>query len=225
VSVCPYLFRGKITSSKEVSFELYRTLHEDGRKIIKDWFNRALDNRDCKPDESFEPFIYLWISFNAWGSCVTKLERDSDIVRALAINEKLNKDFDELRQTSEDFKKSCDEFHKFWPIFKVQALRKEGIVFSGKDRREMIENYLNAGVKDFEPKCWKVHRDNGQTTPADWAHTLKAIYRVRCNLFHGEKGRHSENDQKIVHLSFKILLPMFEKQLDESTGKKDISMD
>jgi len=46
----------------------------------------------------------------------------------------------------------------------------------------------------------------------DWAHTLKAIYRVRCNLFHGEKAIHSEIDQKIVLSAFRVLIHMLKKQ-------------
>ena len=31
--------------------------------------------------------------------------------------------------------------------------------------------------------------------PPDWAHILKAIYKVRSNLFHGQKAAHSEMDK------------------------------
>ena len=45
--------------------------------------------------------------------------------------------------------------------------------------------------------------------PLDWPHTLAALYRVRCNLFHGEKGRHSEMDQRIVASGFRTLIQFF----------------
>jgi hypothetical protein len=44
--------------------------------------------------------------------------------------------------------------------------------------------------------------------PLDWAHTVKAIYRVRCNLFHGEKARTSEDDERIV-LAARDVLAVF----------------
>lgn len=66
----------------------------------------------------------------------------------------------------------------------------------------------NSGIC-FEPECWQQHREAGEAIPLDWAHTLAAIYRVRCNLFHGEKAAHSEMDQKIVGLAFRTLLHFF----------------
>ena len=42
----------------------------------------------------------------------------------------------------------------------------------------------------------------------DWPHTLSAIYRIRCNLFHGEKTLHSDNDVILVSLAFRVLVNM-----------------
>jgi hypothetical protein len=42
-------------------------------------------------------------------------------------------------------------------------------------------------------------------TPLDWGHTLAALYRVRCNLFHGEKARNSENDRLVVSAAYDTL--------------------
>ena len=42
--------------------------------------------------------------------------------------------------------------------------------------------------------------------PLDWPHTLEALYRVRCNLFHGEKGLDSEMDALIVSSAFRVLV-------------------
>jgi hypothetical protein len=41
--------------------------------------------------------------------------------------------------------------------------------------------------------------------PLDWAHAMKALYRVRCNLFHGEKARTSEDDKRIVTAAYNVL--------------------
>ena len=168
--VCSELFkrRGRTISTalrlgKKVSFDNYLRLHREGKRLIRGWFNRACRNRDCSPENSFEPFIFAWIAFNSWGMCVTGYERDSDIIDALAVNQKLNEDFQELMGDSKEFR--------------------------------------------------EYHRERGEEVSLNWAHSLKAIYRVRCNLFHGEKAAHSEMDQKIVSSAFQILLYMLEKQI------------
>lgn len=43
--------------------------------------------------------------------------------------------------------------------------------------------------------------------------TLPALYRVRCNLFHGEKARSSESDQTVVGAAYATLLAF----VDESS--------
>lgn len=73
---------------------------------------------------------------------------------------------------------------------------------------------------EYAPACLLRHQ-NGQTAkqehgallindqlPAylDWPHTLAAIYQVRCNLFHGEKSRNSDNDQAIVFAAYRVLV-------------------
>jgi len=220
--VCSELFkrRGRTISTalrleKKVSFDNYVGLHREGKRLICGWFNRAWRNRDCSPENSFEPFIFAWIAFNSWGMCVTGYERDVDIIDALAVNQKLSEDFQELMGDSKEFREAARKFHRLWPIFKVQSIRRKGLYyhFPNWERGEIIEYYLNHDVKDYEPRCWKYHRERGEEVPLDWAHTLKAIYRVRCNLFHGEKAAHSEMDQKIVSSAFRILLYMLEKQI------------
>jgi hypothetical protein len=58
----------------------------------------------------------------------------------------------------------------------------------------------------FEPACWKRHMDEGGSIPMDWPHTLAALYRVRCNLFHGEKAPYSEIDRTIVRAALRVLV-------------------
>ena len=40
-----------------------------------------------------------------------------------------------------------------------------------------------------------------------WPHTLQALYQIRCNLFHGEKGAHMECDREIVDFALRAMLP------------------
>ncbi len=73
-----------------------------------------------------------------------------------------------------------------------------------ESREEMAEAYFHAGAQKFEPRSYREH----DVVPIDWGHTLVALYRVRCNLFHGEKARSSENDQLVVeHASARRCAP------------------
>ncbi len=94
-----------------------------------------------------------------------------------------------------------------WPIFKAQKLHRKGIFgWQRVDRAALVNAYLAADVDDYQPKCWERHiRESGEV-PLDWPHTLEALYRVRCNLFHGEKFAHSEMDQMIVSAAFRVLV-------------------
>ena len=46
---------------------------------------------------------------------------------------------------------------------------------------------------------------NPQHVPLDWAHTLHAIYMVRCSLFHGGKSFRSGGDATFVELAAVLL--------------------
>lgn len=70
----------------------------------------------------------------------------------------------------------------------------------------MTQAYLDAGARHFAPRCYLEHDE----VPLDWGHTLAALYRVRCNLFHGEKARSSENDQLVVARAYETLLSFVE---------------
>ncbi|MDO8691418.1 MAG: hypothetical protein Q7R39_15655, partial [Dehalococcoidia bacterium] len=61
------------------------------------------------------------------------------------------------------------------------------------------------------PCCSKRHMDGNEAIPLDWPHTLAALYRVRCNLFHGEKALDSENDGQVVAAALRALLGFMPK--------------
>ena len=63
----------------------------------------------------------------------------------------------------------------------------------------------------YEPSCAQRH-GGASSIPTDWEHFLKATYRVRCNLFHGEKGLLDPHDQVIVASAFRVLAHVIETQ-------------
>jgi hypothetical protein len=192
--------------------------------IIRGWFERAEHSLRRRPDHYFEPFIYGWIAFNGWASCCSKEERDMAIIRSLGSDRRLCTEFIAMRENNDQFTEALDEFHEQWPILKAIQLRERGLLrqTTGRPRRELIDEYLTADRQWCvaraaeaspprpiirEPDCHQRHWDAGQVVPKDWPHTLAALYRVRCNLFHGEKADHTEMDRRIVGSAVKTILP------------------
>jgi hypothetical protein len=189
---------------RPVDFDLYARLHEDGKKLIRGWLGRAVAvGGDDEPD--FEAFIYLWIAFNGWAACVTGKDDDRDWQKALIADPDLNDRFNQLLSEKTPTAAAARQFAELWPIFRVSDLRTHGIDYlSGAhaSRAEMTRAYLDAGARKFEPQCHLEHDE----VPLDWGHTLAALNRVRCNLFHGEKARSSESDQLVVGRAHETLL-------------------
>ena len=197
---CPY----QNPSPRALDIGKYFRLHQDGKRLIDSWFTRAFEARMCLPTESFEPFIFCWISFNAWASCVTGVDTDREIVRRIYNCPELRSRFDNLRTNDPEFSNAIAAFSGLWPIFKAQQLRRQDIHYQqGETRQQTIERYFRIPNISFEPECWREH-ENG--IPLDLPHSLAAIYRVRCNLFHGEKSPHSEMDAIIVKAAFDVLV-------------------
>ena len=104
---------------------------------------------------------------------------------------------------------AAPQFAELWPIFRVSDLRKHSIDYLGggyESRKELTRAYLDAGATKFEPQCYLEHDE----VPLDWGHTLVALNRVRCNLFHGEKGRSSESDRLVVGRAHETLVSFLE---------------
>lgn len=59
----------------------------------------------------------------------------------------------------------------------------------------------------YSPVCWDFHENStlGTTFSIDWHHFLWAIYKIRCNLFHGYKGITVENDYILVKYAYIII--------------------
>lgn len=181
------LFAGR--TPQPVEFWLYRALHEEGKELIRSWARRSYET-----DDPFESFIYCWIAVNGWGACIAETDTDQKWVDAIAANDALSKTFEALRSDDDGFNKDAQEFAALWPIFQSSDIRRQGIyVPQEMPRDQRIAHYLKAGLTRCEPTCCQEHNGN---IPIDWAHTFLTLYRVRCNLFHGEKTMNNDNDRR-----------------------------
>jgi hypothetical protein len=198
-------------AKSRVVFDRFTYLHPEGRKLISGWFERAWQAQGATGEDCFEPFIFAWFAMNGWAACITEKDNDKAYLDALMRDPTICGDFLRLLSASETlFASSASAFARLWPIFEVKSLRKLGLVGVQTGARDAVINrHLAAGATVFEPECWKEHKDAGEPVPLDWPHTLAALYRVRCNLFHGEKAAHSEMDQLVVSSAFRTLVHFF----------------
>jgi hypothetical protein len=139
------------------------------------------------------------------GLLLSEMDRDQDWRDALAACPEVIAGFQAMTGADTDFQKALGEFRSMWPIFKAQQLRAGRISAIGYTRADIVRYYLSKGL-DIAPPCFEHHRRAGQEVPADWPHTLSALYPVRCNLFHGEKSPHSEMDAGIVYSALQVLV-------------------
>jgi hypothetical protein len=184
----------------------YDNLPFEGKRLIASWLTRS-DRSFKRPGNNFEAFIFLWIAFNGWATCVTGGDRDIDVIEALAADPGIVNDFDCLFNKDAEFAKTVKELRDMMPIFDSKELYDNGLpdhrCFDSRDKQ--IDHYLNNGATKFRPLCGVEHTKIGQDIPADWPHLLMAIYKIRCNLFHGQKSAFSSLDRKLVNLAFTTL--------------------
>jgi hypothetical protein len=206
---CPEMRRSMRPARDQFSIdrEKFDSLDLDGRKLIKRWSRRASRELELRPDHPFQPFIYAWIALNGWAACCSGTDRDQLQVEAMAADPSLETEFQAWWQADPKYRRSAETFRDQWPIFKAADLRSRRIRPRGSDRREVVDHYLDVIDPPIEraPSCYPKHVTEGY--PLDWAHTVDAIYRVRCNLFHGEKSLDSEMDKAIVSAAADVLVP------------------
>jgi hypothetical protein len=198
----------KARFAREAAPERLYRLHPDGQRLIRGWLVRAKGGSKHR-QAVFESFIFAWIAFNAWASSISRLDPDWSWLSAVALNEEIADWFaSNVANASSPLALDAPQFSKFWPIFEVQKLPPGALQVQAERRKrgQVTEQYLRHGAEAFQPQCWLSHRQAGEEVPVDWPHTLAALYRVRCNLFHGEKARHSEMDRGILGASLKVLL-------------------
>ncbi len=190
----------------KVILNRFNYLHNDGKNLILSWYDRA-QAMYYDSDSHFEAFIYAWIAFNGWSACVTGIDADRKWLDALMLDKNLSEKYSSLvERDNSELAKVLIPFAQLWPIFKAQEIRRRDLRRDFCDRSELIKHYLNQGINKYEPQCFERHINNNEQIPLDWPHTIAALYRVRCNLFHGEKAVNLESDHVIVSSAFKVLI-------------------
>lgn len=192
------------SAALQVSPDRFQTLHKDGRELISRWIERAEQTRSREP---FEAFIYAWIGLNGWATCTCAEERDRVLLQMMELDDRLTRNFAHLLEDSE-VREAAQSFSSLWPIFRVSDLPEEV-------RRTRPEKRDRAAVTNhYQSKCPGAarapdcHMTHTSAIDPDWAHTLEALYRVRCNLFHGQKSGGGNEDRTILQAAVGVLLPV-----------------
>lgn len=190
---------------RSVELHRYQLLPPPARTAMHAWVGEAEKVRGRA--RNVETFIFAWFGFNAWANVVVDgAESDRELVAALAYDKHLGGFFANLRSEDPVLNRAAVGFGACIPIFQQERLRRSNI-YSPHDiskRRKWISEQLAKGVKCFEPHCYPAH----ESTPLDWMHIVGAIYRVRCNLFHGDKGVSDESDLVIVESAGRLLVSL-----------------
>jgi len=155
--------------------------------------------------DQFLPFVLLWMAFNGWLSAVTDRDRDSKMLADIAAHTKVRAKYDQLINDSATFRTGIEDFERLWPIFDTRAARRSiGISQFRQMDRAAVLACLNP--RHIYPHGWIKSAD----TPPSWEHTLYALYRVRCNLFHGQKTPALERDRALALSAGAVLQTLIE---------------
>lgn len=159
--------------------------------------------------KSFEAFIYAWIAFNGWASCCCDEDKDEVLIKWLASDQRLQSAFEELRAPRGRLVDEVQNFGALWPIFQASHVRRSHDIATGVHarggRRALVDFYCEQHPEaKREPNC---HGDHPDGVEPDWLHTLRALYRVRNNLFHGTKSAYDQTDREVVVAAAAVLVP------------------
>lgn len=200
---CPDLF-GRQRAAEVIDLARFQFIQNGD--VVRHWFQRGWEGAYARPEDCFEPFIFTWIALNAWGACVTRQDNDPEWVQDLAQDPDMNRRFaDCVADRQHPMAVAAEGFRRYWPIPRVQVWRRVEGRPDSSSVQDRARFFRNARIP-CAPQCSLRHFEAEEEVPLDWRHFLPAVYRVRCNLFHGEKSPHDPVDLTIVRTSFITLV-------------------
>jgi hypothetical protein len=197
----------------------YGYLPPPALQLIKSWSKTAvtrLEHSGGSPEGSFEAFIYAWFALNGWASCCCGDVSDRELIKQMAADRRLRDAFDDLRIDGGLLTDQARAFGALWPIFQASSVRTSAgdamSIYVEDGRRGLVDHYLHEHPRAIRaPDC---HFRHPEGIEADWPHTLRALYRVRNNLFHGAKSAFQPADQEVVVAAAAVLVPTVQHLLE-----------
>ena len=160
----------------------------NSKKMIASWYRRSLSNNEslCSFD-AFDRFIALWISFNGFyvwelyseAKLKSGKREPSDYHFIKAIGEK-----DEYKEIYSTLLEDRSYSHQITGFFDLLNSRTSITHFKGR--------VADMRYPDNETKATKFD------DIYNFSQFIGIVYRIRCNLFHGNKSIENESDLKLV---------------------------
>lgn len=179
-----------------MNFDNFMLLDPSVREIVNDWFHHARQHPNV-----MQRFINLWMSFNGWATCVTEKDIDRAMVEMLIDDPRMRNAFDTLYDRDGAFNGIVGRFVEWWPIYDARDFRRKARQSKVNDiySREDVHRYAQQWGVKREPRNWL------PGSRVTWGDVLWAIYKVRCNLFHGQKGMNNPSDVRLVEIAHEVL--------------------
>ena len=139
---------------------------------------RAWRGKSHNEGDQFASFVFIWFCFNAWMEHLSNKDTDAEMIKEVA----------ERQQSMVSLIESYNKAISDDDLLKrdIRALFRKSQEEPIKDVRGKKSPISIKGENDFENIVW-------------------AIYRIRCNLFHGGKDANDLRDQVLVKLAAGIL--------------------
>ncbi len=129
--------------------------------------------------DAFSKFVFLWFCFNAWVDYKTKRDTDAEMVKDLADRNSMVMDM--LSAYTVAFNSDTEVFKSNLKTLVLMSQQKP--IEDTRGRKKPI----------------RINDEN------DFSNIVWAIYRIRCNLFHGSKDANDSRDKKLVTVAQRIL--------------------
>lgn len=174
--------------------------NHQSRKIVNTWFNRA--NSDNLPYDYFDKFIFLWVSFNCF--FVSELyEKAKKYAEERNKSERENKKIEPCE--SDYLNVFCKNYEKRYSELLAQnRIFKETL----KELKHLVETitHFKGKIADMRPHRLEEKYAQEFTDIDKFEQFVFSIYRIRCNLFHGNKSPEHYGDMQLVETAFKAYL-------------------
>lgn len=150
--------------------------------FIREWLKRA--EREEEMVDIGDKYISLYIAFSGWLSREFNNHVKNNNKKGLSDRDKIElfKEYTKAKEIFDELQEGDDSFKK--TLVKLYE-------YNIKDMREVYDDIrFDGSFNSF----------------------VEIIYRVRNNLFHGNKNiNDNKNDYELVELSYELLLPLFKK--------------
>jgi len=154
------------------------------KNLVRTWRGKSHNEGD-----QFASFVFIWFCFNAWLEFLASHDADND-----------RKMLEELKSTSANMSSLLGAYNTAHASDEFFRRSLQGLINKSKEET----------IKDVRGQRQPISISDEN----DFANIVEAIYRIRCNLFHGGKDANDTRDQVLVKDAAMILRQWIGKLID-----------